>query len=120
MSTLIRIEHVHHRQPLFDFVNAVVESQLKHYASDLFPELEMNDMDILNHSLARAQQVCTTLNIPIKEHFKKIYRTSENNVYCDYKLSNTAYILVSLNGDVNMKKVAQIQLELANSLLGKL
>jgi hypothetical protein len=117
MNTLLKIEHGSNMQSMKDFLNAVLESQLKHYASDLFPELEMIDNDVLNHALRRAQQVCSTLNLPVRDHFKRIYRTDGNNTYCDYRLSHTAYLLVSINGDVSRKKVAQIQMELVKSLI---
>lgn len=78
----------------------------------------MIDENKFNQSIVRAQQVCTTLNLPLHEHFKKIYRTSENHIYCDYRLSYTAYLLVGINGDVESKKVAQIQMELVKKLIG--
>ena len=96
------------------------DCRLRHYASDLFPELEMDDEIAFNESLIRARQVCSTLHIPLNDHFKKVYRFSHGNVYCDYKLSNTAYILVSINGDVSRKNVARIQVELIRKLLGSL
>jgi len=118
MSTIVRTDDIYKVQFLVGFLSAIVDAQLKHYASDLYPELESLDENTFNNSLERAQQVCTTLDLPIHEHFKKIYRTSGNHVYCDYRLSHTAYLLVSINGDVESKKVAQIQLDLVNRLLG--
>ncbi len=118
MSNLIKTEHVQYTQHLADFIKALIDTQLKHYASDLFPELDVIDETTFNRGLIRAQQVCTTLNLPLHEHFKKVYRTAGNRIYCDYRLSHTAYLLVSINGDVGSKKVAQIQMELVNKLLG--
>ena len=117
MNTLIKTDDIHNVQFLAGFLRAVVDAQLTHYASDLYPELESMDEITFNNSLQRAQKVCTTLNLPIHEHFKKIFRTSGRHIYCDYRLSHTAYILVSINGDVESKKVAQIQLELVERLL---
>ncbi len=116
MNILIRTSDI--PKSLTDFIVALVDTQLKHYASDLFPELEVVDETIFNSSLTRAQQVCTTLNLPLNKHFRKIYRTSGDQIYCDYRLSHTAYLLVGINGDVESKKVAQIQMELVNKLLG--
>ncbi|MFK5855908.1 MAG: hypothetical protein QM503_07235 [Bacteroidota bacterium] len=115
---LAKIDEINSVHFLSEFLRAIIDTQLKHYASDLYPELELFNEDIFNHSLTRAQQVCTTLNLPLHEHFKKVYRTSGKNIYCDYRLSHTAYLLVSINGDVSSKKVAQIQMELVNKLLG--
>ncbi len=117
MKTLTNTNDLHNVQFLASFLKAVIDKQLMHYASDLYPELELINEATFNKSLTRAQQVCATLNLPINEHFKKIYRTSGKHIYCDYKLSHTAYILISINGDVESKKVAQIQMELVNRLL---
>lgn len=120
MNTLIHIEHVHYHKPIVDFINAVAENKLKHYASDLFPELEITDEEIANISIQRATQVCTTLKLPINEHFRKVYRTSGNKIYCDYKLSHLAYLLVGINGDVKHFKVAKMQMELVKLILDKI
>ncbi len=118
MNALIKTNEIQSVQFLATFLRAISDSRLRHYASDLYPELELTDKDIFNNSLLRAQQVCATLHMPLHEHFKRIYRTSGDNIYCDYKLSHTAYLLVSINGDVGSKKVAQIQMELISRLLG--
>jgi Leu/Phe-tRNA-protein transferase len=118
MNTLIHIDHLNIANPsLTGFINAISDKELKHYASDLFPELEMEDEEAFNVSLRRARQVCITMNLPVEKHFKRIYRTSNNKIYCDYKLSHTAYLLVGINGDVRHGKVAQIQMELVKLLL---
>lgn len=118
MNTLVRTDDIHSVQFLADFLRAIIDTKLKHYASDLYPELESFDENIFNNSLKRAQQVCATLDLPIHEHFKKVYRTFGNHIYCDYRLSHTAYLLVSINGDVGSKRVAQVQMELVNQILG--
>ncbi len=117
MNALVRTDDIQNVQFVASFLRAIVDAQLTHYASDLYPELESIDEITFNNSLQRAQQVCTTLNLPIHEHFKKIFRTSGRHIYCDYRLSHTAYILVSINGNVESKKVAQIQMELVERLL---
>jgi len=117
MSTLIRTDYTVYSQSFTEFISALVNTQLKHYASDLFPELEVVDEGTFNQGLVRAQQVCATMNIPLHEHFKKVYRTDGNRIYCDYRLSHTAYLLVGMNSDVGSKKVAKIQFELVKKLL---
>jgi antitoxin component of RelBE/YafQ-DinJ toxin-antitoxin module len=118
MNTLMHIDQLNiDNRSIFGFMDAVIDNELKHYASDLFPELDMSDEEAFNTSLHRAKQVCITMKLPIDKHFKKIYRTSNNRVYCDYKLSHTAYLLVGINGDVRHEKVAQIQMELVKLLL---
>ncbi len=119
MITPVHNDYNSHNQAIRNFLDALVDNELKHYASDLFPELEMTDEAAFNKSLLRAQQVCETLNIPIHHHFKRIYRTSSGRIYCDYKLSHTAYILVGINGDAKHEKVAKIQMELVKLLLNR-
>ena len=117
MTTLTRTDYTVYSQSFSEFVSALVNTQLRHYASDLFPELDMIDENTFNLGLVRAQQVCTTMNLPLHEHFKKVYRTDGNRIYCDYRLSHTAYLLVGINSDAGSKKVAQIQFELVKKLL---
>ena len=117
MNAIVKIDDLNRVEFLSSFINAIVDNNLRHYASDLYPELELTDEPTFNKSLKRAQQVCATLNMPVHEHFKRVYRTSGNRIFCDYRLSHTAYLLVSINGDVGSKKVAQIQLELVKKIL---
>lgn len=120
MSMLVKTDHTVYSQSFSEFVGALVNAQLRHYASDLFPELDMIDENAFNQGLVRAQQVCTTMNLPLHEHFKRVYRTDGNRIYCDYRLSHTAYLLIGINSDVGSKKVAQIQFELVNKLLNEI
>lgn len=118
MNTLVRLHDIQMHGVINQFVNALNDAQLTHYASDLLPELELANEISFMESITRAQQVMATLNLPIEGHFKRIYRTTEGCIYCDYKLSHVAYLLVSINGDVANKKVASIQYELIKRLIG--
>ncbi|OFY50976.1 MAG: hypothetical protein A2W85_05025 [Bacteroidetes bacterium GWF2_41_31] len=116
MDNLIRIQDLQMHSALSEFLIALSDARLIHYASDLLPELELNnEVDFMN-SIQKAKQVMATLHMPVEEHFKRIYRTRDGLVYCDYKLSHVAYILVGINGDVSNKKVASIQYELIKRL----
>ncbi len=118
MNTLARFHEYQTNRALLNFLNALADAQLTHYASDLLPELELaNEIEFM-HSIQKAQQVLTTLSLPVGRHFKKIYRTRDGHVFCDYKLSHVAYMLVGINGNVANRKVASIQLELIKKLLG--
>jgi len=72
MSTLIKSDYTYYDQSFAEFVKALINTQLKHYASDLFPELETVDEITFNRGLIRAQKVCTTLNCQYTNILKKI------------------------------------------------
>lgn len=119
MDNLIRLQDLQIHSALSEFLIALRDARLIHYASDLLPELELaNEVDFMI-SIRKAKRVMATLNLPVEEHFRKIYRTRGEYVFCDYKLSHIAYLLVSINGDVENQQVARIQLELVNRLLSK-
>lgn len=118
MNTLVRLHDFQTNRALLGFLNALADAQLTHYASDLLPELELVDEIEFMRSIKKAQQVLTTLSLPLDQHFRKIYRTREGHVFCDYKLSPMAYMLVGINGNVANRKVASIQHELIKKLLG--
>ncbi len=117
MNNLVRFHDLHTHLALEQFIQALNDAHLTHYASDLLPELELANEIGFMESIGKAQQVMATLNLPIESHFKRIYRTKEGCIYCDYKLSHVAYLLVGINGDVSNPKVAGIQYELINRLL---
>lgn len=117
MDNLIRLQDLQMHSALRDFLIALSDARLIHYASDLLPELELIDEVDFMSSIQKAKQVMATLHMPVEEHFRRIYRTREGLVYCDYKLSHVAYLLVGINGDVSNKKVASIQYELIKRLL---
>lgn len=119
MNTIVRFHDFHMHLALEQFAQALNDAHLTHYASDLLPELELANEISFMDSIGKAQQVMATLNLPVESHFKRIYRNNEGCIYCDYKLSHIAYLLVSINGDVANPKVAGIQYELISRLLNK-
>lgn len=92
--------------------NFILEMDLKYYASDIAVSFEFENLNELNLAISRAMNVCSSAGIPLEEHFKIIYRGSENGLMLDYKLSEFAYKLICLNGEPYNSNVAQMQVNL--------
>ena len=104
---------------LLEFIDAVIDSDMRHYASEIIEMVEMGREQELLEAMQRAQTACQTMNIPIEQHFKKVYRESHQNVVCDYKLSPLAFGLICINANPANKNIARIQIEMINKLLGE-
>jgi hypothetical protein len=104
---------------LLEFIDAVIDSDMKHYATEIIEMVEMGKDEELLQAMKRAQDACVSLGIPVDEHFKKIYRESHHDVICDYKLSPLAFGLVCINANPSNRNVAQIQVGIVKKLLGE-
>jgi len=87
---------------------------LRHLASELFDEFGIRDEEELDNNLKKAFEVCCTLHIPIKEHFKKVYLYAQGQIHTDWLLSDMASYLLLLNGNTRNHVVAKAQMYLVN------
>ncbi len=117
---IINDDELYRFHGLLEFIDAVIDSNMRHYASEIIELVEMgNEKEIIN-AMIRAQDACRALDIPVEEHFKKVYRDDlQHRVICDYKLSPLAFGLICINANPKNKNIARIQVELINKLLGK-
>jgi hypothetical protein len=104
---------------LLEFIDAVIDSNMRHYASEIIEMVEMGHEEELLRAMQRAQDACRAMDIPIDKHFKKVYRESHQNVICDYKLSPLAFGLICINANPANKNIARIQIEMINKLIGE-
>jgi hypothetical protein len=79
------------------------------YASELTDQLRISEEDF-DDAIERAFSACVSLNIPIKDNFKSIFRSFENYVVTDWKLSSLACYLIVINADPANPDVARAQL----------
>ncbi len=92
-----------------DFIEIFNRRNCIHYASDLFKDKVFSKEIAINYAINRAKYACTALNIPLTEHFVSIYRSINDEVYVDWKLSSFAAYLTMLNGDPSDPLVANFQ-----------
>jgi DNA-damage-inducible protein D len=103
-----------HTTPRFieGFVDYFNRRNCIHYASDVFKDFNFSKELAINYAIKRAKYACTTLNVPISEHFVSVYRAIEDEVYVDWKLSSFAAYLTLLNGNPSDPLVASFQQKL--------
>jgi hypothetical protein len=79
------------------------------YASELTDRLQISEK-AFDDALERAFNACVSLEIPIKSNFKSVYRSFEDCLITDWKLSSLACYLIIINADPANAAVARIQL----------
>jgi hypothetical protein len=114
---LIDSEDIYRFHGLLEFIDAVIDSNMRHYASEIIEIVEIGREEELLEALKRAQDACRVLNIPLDKHFKKVYRESKHNIVCDYKLSPLAFGLICINANPVNKNIARIQIEMIKRLI---
>jgi len=80
------------------------------YISDLKRHLDCESDDIIQNAFARALRTMLILNIPVRHHMKEIYRTEEEGVFIDYRLSSLATYLTIINAEPVNPIIARAQL----------
>jgi hypothetical protein len=82
------------------------------YASELTERLNVSE-DELDAAVERAFKACASLNISIKHNFKSVFRTCEDHLVTDWKLSALACYLIVINADPANERVARMQVHFA-------
>ncbi len=115
---LIDTNDIYSFKGLLEFIDAAIDSNMRHYASEIIELIEMGKEEELRGAMKRAQEACNAMGIPLENHFKKVYRENERGVVCDYKLSPLAFGLICINASPQNKNIARIQIEMVKRLLG--
>ncbi len=79
------------------------------YATDLMRMLGYESFQTFQKPINKALATCTALNIPVLENIRQVEREVDGQVIQDYKLSRFACYLISINGDVRKREVAEAQ-----------
>jgi hypothetical protein len=79
------------------------------YASELTDRMKISEEEF-DDALERAFNACAALNIPIKKNFKSVFRSFEDYLVTDWKLTSLACYLIVINADPANAGVARIQL----------
>jgi hypothetical protein len=116
---LIDVNDTYKFRGLLEFIDAAIDSNMRHYASEIIELVEMGKEEELRGAMLRAQEACRVMGIPLENHFKKVYRDAEREVVCDYKLSPLAFGLVCINASPANKNIARIQVEMVKKLMEK-
>ena len=82
------------------------------YASELAEQLRLGE-EALDDAIERAFKACAALSIPIRKNFKSVFRTCDDHLVTDWKLSALACYLIVINADPANHKVARMQVHFA-------
>ena len=116
-NSLTTFEHNRTIQVIQNLLGAIIDSELKYYINDLLEDLGYKDIKEATEPLNRAMKVCKTLNIPITEHFKPVFRCKDCRIFKDWKISSMAYYLISINGDPSNIGAALAQIKIVQSVI---
>jgi hypothetical protein len=79
-------------------------------ASTLLEEAVYEDPQDLSAALQKSFLVLLNMHVPIQEHFRPMHvHNSEGHIQDDWALSDLAFYLLLLNGDVHKSAVAEAQ-----------
>jgi hypothetical protein len=82
------------------------------YASDLKERLNIPE-EALDQAIERAFKACASLDISIKLNFKSVFRTCDDHLVTDWRLTALACYLIVINADPSNSKVARMQIHFA-------
>jgi hypothetical protein len=116
-ATLMTIDHISIQNPIENFVDSLADSNLTCYASDLIEQQGCHSLEELSQAVKRATAVCNSMNLPLQENFKVVYRSRRGEMIQDWRLSSMAYLLTALNADSRNSFVAQLQVEMVKRML---
>ncbi len=85
---------------------------LRHYAIDVLERAGIREEEEMDRALLRAMQVCQSLDIPLEENFRMVYRNKDDKILKDFKLSELASSLLMMNANTTNVYVARTQVEL--------
>ena len=108
---------------LYDYLDEVLATRhirqmrqqvkLEYYASELMEKMDISNADDMSDTLFRTMKICAALDIPISDHFKKIYRYDGEQMITDWQMSALACYLMMLNGNPMNSAVAKAQFYVA-------
>jgi hypothetical protein len=105
---------------MYDYLDEVLSTQqikqtrrhqrLTYYASEIAERMGEVSEDNFSDTLFRTFKICSALDIPIDDNFKKVYRFNGQHMIMDWHLSPLACYLLMLNGNPMNPSVAKVQL----------
>ena len=110
MKYLIHYHEFTHSS-LDEFVDALLSSHLKCYASEIVAEFDLREHSV-HTAVTRAVRACTSMNIPPSKHFRKVYLYDEESICVDWRLSPYGCYLLLVNCDPSNPMIAKFQASL--------
>ena len=110
MNVVLYHKFLHH-EAVERFHDNMLDIGLNYWLSDL-KWYGLEDTDELGKAVERAMKICSTMNLPVRENFKKTYIYKDDQLQYDWRLSSLGKKLVLLNSDPSNLFVAKLQMKL--------
>jgi hypothetical protein len=101
-----------HSAMIGDMLRDALANQCEFYGSDLMEALRLEEDDLVNKAIYAAIRACEVVGVPVRHHFRRVFRFSQEGIYMDWMLSRTACCLVVMNADSSWPGVARAQFRL--------
>lgn len=95
-----------------EFLQGIAELNVRFYLSEIRQAAGLTGQAETEEAIRRAMDACRSRQLPLREHFKPVYRCEEKKVILDWKLSELAWCLVMLNANPANPAVGHFQLAL--------
>src|ERR1700737_4107437 len=103
---------------LYDHMDEILENERKrnihdfcnHWLSELAKEFDYDDEKDLQQAIVRSFDLCCSMDIPIAENFRKVYRFTNEGEQIDWQVFVLACYLLTINGRPSNPQVARAQL----------
>jgi hypothetical protein len=108
----LTIIQVNNSPVIGEFMERMEAFNLQYYASDAATEMGFDSLEELHNSVKRAMELCLSSGISIKGNFQRVYKSFDDGLIYDWKLSLLAYKLVCASGNSTNPKVAKLIIQL--------
>jgi hypothetical protein len=92
--------------------DALALARCVYRGTDLMEALSYKDLDEFQAVVRKAMRACLSLQIPLRDHYRRIYVSAPDGLYRDYWLSRLACYLITVHADSSYPAVAEAQLDL--------
>ncbi len=93
------------------FLETLMESRMKYYASDIFNWLELETEEQFTNALEKTLNTLQKAGIPAEHHIMPVFSGDRQKIVHDYKFSALAFKLFCMQLDPVNEKIAQLQVE---------
>ncbi len=102
-----------------DFLQTLVESRMKYYASEIFKILEMETQQQFIDALDKTIQTLHLAQIPVEHHIQPVYADYHGKALVDYKMTPLAFGLIGMYADPTGKILARFKVNGVRAMMKK-
>jgi len=111
LNPLVTYEYSSFRA-LQEFIDSFQERNCKYYASEVFKDENFDEEETIYKAIDRAIKACISINLSVGQHFKTVYKSVNDDIYIDWKMSAFGCYLALINGDPTNPMIARLQMEI--------